>query len=65
MARPRGWHLNEKHVLIDGKQALSGSPTIQVVEDTGKKFTTQGEKPYFAAVEEAQGAYRLMWVKRP
>src|SRR3972149_9188676 len=24
MARPRGWHLNEKHMLIDGKQ-ISGS----------------------------------------
>ena len=24
MARPRGWHLNEKHVLIDGKR-ISGS----------------------------------------
>ena len=24
MARPRGWHLNEKHVLVDGKQ-ISGS----------------------------------------
>ena len=40
-------------VVLDGKKALDGSPTIQVIEDTGKRFTTSGEKPYVVAVEEA------------
>ena len=32
-----------ENVLADGKPALSGSPTLQVTEDTGKRFTTSGE----------------------
>jgi hypothetical protein len=42
-----------ENVVADGRRALSGSPTIQVTEDTGKTFTTSGEKPYVVAVEEA------------
>jgi malate synthase len=48
MARPRGWHLNEKHVLIDGKQ-ISGS-----LFDFGlyffhnaKELLARGSGPYF------------------
>ena len=48
MARPRGWHLNEKHVLIDGKQ-ISGS-----LFDFGlcffhnaKELLKRGSGPYF------------------
>ena len=48
MARPRGWHLNEKHVLIDGKP-ISGS-----IFDFGlyffhnaKELLKRGSGPYF------------------
>ena len=48
MARPRGWHLNEKHVLIDGKP-ISGS-----IFDFGlyffhnaKELLKRGTGPYF------------------
>ncbi len=48
MARPRGWHLNEKHVLIDGKP-ISGS-----IFDFGlyffhnaKDLLKRGSGPYF------------------
>jgi len=48
MARPRGWHLNEKHVRIDGKQ-ISGS-----IFDFGlyffhnaKELLARGSGPYF------------------
>ena len=48
MTRPRGWHLNEKHVLIDGKQ-ISGS-----IFDFGlyffhnaKELLKRGTGPYF------------------
>ena len=48
MARPRGWHLNEKHVLVDGKQ-ISGS-----LFDFGlyffhnaKELLARGSGPYF------------------
>ena len=42
-----------ENVVADGKKALSDSPTIQVTEDTSKRFTTSGERPYVVAVEEA------------
>ncbi len=48
MARPRGWHLNEKHMLIDGKP-ISGS-----IFDFGlyyfhnaKELLKRGTGPYF------------------
>jgi len=48
MARPRGWHLNEKHMLIDGKR-ISGS-----IFDFGlyffhnaKELLKRGSGPYF------------------
>src|SRR3972149_2569691 len=48
MARPRGWHLNEKHVLVDGKH-ISGS-----LFDFGlsffhnaKELLARGSGPYF------------------
>ena len=48
MVRPRGWHLNEKHVLVDGAQ-LSGS-----LFDFGlffyhnaKELLARGSGPYF------------------
>jgi malate synthase len=48
MARPRGWHLSEKHVLIDGKR-ISGS-----IFDFGlyffhnaKELLKRGTGPYF------------------
>ena len=48
MARPRGWHLNEKHVLIDGKP-VSGS-----IFDFGfyffhnaKELLERGTGPYY------------------
>ena len=48
LVRPRGWHLNEKHVLVDGKP-ISGS-----IFDFGlyffhnaKKLLERGSGPYF------------------
>jgi malate synthase len=48
MARPRGWHLNEKHILVDGKP-VSGS-----IFDFGlyffhnaKELLKRGTGPYF------------------
>jgi malate synthase len=39
MVRPRGWHMNEKHMLIDGEQA-SGS-----LVDFALYFATAGQRP--------------------
>jgi len=46
--RPRGWHLNEKHVLIDGKQ-VSGSifDFALYFFHNAKELLARGTGPYF------------------
>jgi len=48
MLRPRGWHLNEKHVLVDG-QPVSGSlfDFGLYVFHNARKLIDQGTGPYF------------------
>ena len=48
MARPRGWHLNEKHVLIDGQQ-ISGSlfDFALYFFHNAKELLKRGSGPYF------------------
>jgi malate synthase len=48
LVRPRGWHLNEKHLLVDGKQ------TVGALVDFGlhffhnaKELISRGSGPYF------------------
>ena len=48
MVRPRGWHLNEKHVMIDGKQ-VSGSifDFALYFFHNAKQLLKRGTGPYF------------------
>ena len=48
MVRPRGWHLEEKHVLLDGKP-LSGSlfDFAMYFFHNAKNLVEQGSGPYF------------------
>jgi malate synthase len=48
VARPRGWHLDEKHILIDGKRA-SGSLTdfALYMATSSQKQIDKGKGPYF------------------
>jgi malate synthase len=48
MVRPRGWHLMEEHISVDG-EALSGSlfDFGMVVFHNAKKQVAQGTAPYF------------------
>ena len=48
VVRPRGWHLDEKHILIDGKRA-SGSLTdfALYMVTSAQKQIDKGKGPYF------------------
>ncbi len=48
MVRPRGWHLNEKHMLVDGQQ-VSGSlfDFGLFLFHNAKRLLEQGSGPYF------------------
>jgi malate synthase len=48
VVRPRGWHLDEKHILIDGRRA-SGSLTDFALYMTGcaQRQLDKGKGPYF------------------
>ena len=48
VVRPRGWHLPEKHILVDGEQA-SGSLVdfAFYLASSGQKQIDRGQGPYF------------------
>ena len=46
--RPRGWHLNEKHVLIDGKQVAGGIFDFALLFfHNAKELLARGSGPYY------------------
>ena len=48
LVRPRGWHLNEKHVLIDGKQISGGIFDFGLYFfHNAKRLLGKGSGPYF------------------
>ncbi len=48
LVRPRGWHLNEKHVLVDGKQVSGGIFDFGLYFfHNAKELLKRGTGPYF------------------
>lgn len=48
IVRPRGWHLDEKHILVDGKRAPAGLVDFALhFFHNGKKALEVGTGPYF------------------
>ncbi|HEX6450885.1 MAG TPA: malate synthase A [Trebonia sp.] len=48
VARPRGWHLDEKHILIDGKRASGSLVDFALYMATSaQKQIDKGKGPYF------------------
>ena len=48
MPRPRGWHLNEKHVLVDGRQVSGGIFDFALYFfHNAKELLARGTGPYF------------------
>jgi malate synthase len=48
VVRPRGWHLPEKHLLVDGRQAAGGLVDFALyLTACGQKQIDRGQGPYF------------------
>ena len=48
MVRPRGWHLPEKHILVDGEQTSGGLVDFALYLATcGQQQIDRGQGPYF------------------
>jgi malate synthase len=48
LVRPRGWHLDEKHVLVDGKRISGGIFDFALyLHHNAKELLAQGAGPYF------------------
>jgi malate synthase len=48
VVRPRGWHLDEKHILIDGKRAVGGLTDFALyMVASAQKQIDKGKGPYF------------------
>jgi malate synthase len=62
VVRPRGWHLDEKHILIDGRRA-SGSLTDFALYMTAsaKKQLDKGKGPYFYLAKMESHLEARLW----
>ena len=48
VVRPRGWHLSEKHILVDGKRTGGGLVDFALyMVASGQKQIDRGQGPYF------------------
>ncbi len=48
IVRPRGWHLNEKHILIDGEEVAGGFFDFAVfLSNNYESLKQNGSGPYF------------------
>jgi malate synthase len=48
VVRPRGWHLDEKHIFIDGSRAIGGLTDFALyMVASAKKQLDKGKGPYF------------------
>jgi malate synthase len=62
VVRPRGWHLDEKHITIDGKRA-SGSLTdfALYMATSARKQIEKGKGPYFYLAKNESYLEARMW----
>jgi malate synthase len=62
VVRPRGWHLDEKHILVDGQRA-SGSLTDFAVYMTtsARKQLDKGKGPYFYLAKIESHTEARLW----
>ena len=62
VARPRGWHLEEKHILIDGKRAIGGLTDFALyMVASARKQLDKGKGPYFYLPKMESHVEARMW----
>ena len=62
VVRPRGWHLDEKHILIDGKRAIGGLTDFALyMVASAQKQLDKGKGPYFYLPKMESHLEARMW----
>jgi malate synthase len=62
VVRPRGWHLEEKHILIDGKRAIGGLTDFALyMVASAQKQLDRGKGPYFYLPKMESHLEARMW----
>jgi len=62
VVRPRGWHLDEKHILIDGKRAIGGLTDFALyMVASAHKQLDKGKGPYFYLPKIESHLEARMW----
>ena len=62
VVRPRGWHLEEKHILIDGKRAIGGLTDFALyMVASARKQLDKGKGPYFYLPKMESHVEARMW----
>ena len=62
VVRPRGWHLDEKHILIDGRRAAGGLTdfALYMAASAGKQLA-KGKGPYFYLAKMESHLEARLW----
>ena len=62
VVRPRGWHLAEKHILIDGRRAIGGLTDFALyMVASARKQLDKGKGPYFYLPKMESHLEARMW----
>jgi malate synthase len=62
VVRPRGWHLDEKHILIDGRRAIGGLTDFALyMVASAQKQLDKGKGPYFYLPKMESHLEAQMW----
>ncbi|HMD94509.1 MAG TPA: malate synthase A [Trebonia sp.] len=62
VVRPRGWHLEEKHILIDGRRAIGGLTDFALyMVASAQKQLDKGKGPYFYLPKMESHLEARMW----
>jgi malate synthase len=62
VVRPRGWHLDEKHILIDGQRASGSLVDFALyLATSGQKQLDKGKGPYFYLAKTESHLEARLW----
>jgi malate synthase len=61
IVRPRGWHLDEKHVLVDGQPMAGGLFDVAVFAFHNARADGQGPRPVLLPAQAAVGEEAALW----
>jgi Malate synthase len=61
VVRPRGWHLDEKHILIDGLRASGSLTDFALYMAPARRSRSTGKGPYFYLAKNESHLEARLW----